>query len=212
MDHLKDMVEPLKNGYDVAFAKYPHKKQSAFKNFGSQLNQMMLNYMVEKDHKVETSNFISARRFITDEIIKYTGPYPYIEGLLLRLSRNVANVPMEERERMEGGTTFTFKKLVALWTNGFTALSIKPLRYSLAAGFATAFVGFVYLIRVIWEYFHDSHITEGWYSVMAVLLFIGGMVLMVLGLIGEYIGRIYMTLNRTPQFVVAETINTTEQN
>lgn len=207
MDHLDDMIQPLLDGYDVAFAKYPHKKQSAFKNFGSQLNQMMLNWMVEKDKGVETSNFISAKRYITDEVIKYKGPYPYIEGLLLRQSKNVANVPMEERERMEGGTTFTFKKLVSLWVNGFTALSVKPLRFSMVAGCIIALLGFLYGIRVIFEYFTDSVITDGWYSLMAVNLFLGGIVLMVLGLIGEYIGRIYMTLVKEPQFVVSETIN-----
>jgi undecaprenyl-phosphate 4-deoxy-4-formamido-L-arabinose transferase len=152
-------------------------------------------------------NFIAFRRFVADEISRYRGPYPYISGLLFRSSSKIINVPMDERERMSGGTTYTFRKLFALWVSSFTAFSIKPLRMASIAGTLAAVIGVVLAVITIIRKIINSAIQMGWSSTIALMLVLGGLILFVLGIIGEYIGRIYMSLNETPQYVIAETIN-----
>ena len=203
MDRIMDLVAPLHHGYDVALAKYPEKKQSRFKNFGSRVNARMTEIMLEKPRELQFSNFIAIRRYVVDEILRYTNPYPYMTGLLLRTTSRIVNVDMEERERLSGTTTYTFKKLVALWMNGFTAFSIKPLRIASVVGAATAAAGFLWgIVTVLRKIVNPSNILAGYSSTMAVVLFVGGMLMLMLGLVGEYVGRIYISINKSPQYVI----------
>ncbi len=204
IDHLGELIEPLHNGYDVAIVEYGKKKQSLFKNIGSIFNEIVANLLIDKPKDIQMGNFMAFRRFVADEIARYKGPYPYISGLLFRSSAKVINVPIEERERMEGGTTYTFKKLVALWVNSFTAFSIKPLRMATIAGGCAAVLGLLLAVATVIRKIVTPVMTVGWSSTIAVILFLGGLILFVLGIIGEYIGRIYMTINETPQYVIAE--------
>ena len=207
MDKVFDLVAPITgpSNYDVATAAYPVKKQSWFKNFGSKVNEHMTNVILDKPKEIRFNNFTAMRRFVIDEILRYENPYPYLTGLLLRTTHKIICVPMEERERLYGKTTYTFKKLITLWMNGFTAFSVKPLRLATVVGFATAIVGFLWgLFIVIQKIVNPGEILAGYSSLMAVLLLIGGMIMLMLGLIGEYIGRIYISINRSPQYVVRE--------
>ena len=131
-------------------------------------------------------------------------------GLVLRTTKNIANVEVEHRERQEGSSGYTMKKLLALWFNGFTAFSVKPLRVATVVGMAFSLVGFLYLIYTIINKFLNPAVPLGWSSTMAVLLVVGGCILFMLGLIGEYIGRIYISLNNSPQFVVKKVVRKEE--
>ena len=211
-DQLWNLLAPLESGnYDVSIAKYPKKRQSAFKNFGSWVNDSVANWLLGKSKDLKFSNFSVMRRFVKDEVIRYTNPYPYLSGLMLRATSRVTNVVMEERERTIGVGHYNFKKSFALWMNSFTAFSIKPLELSTACGTFCAFMGVLMALYTIIHKLMVPHVAAGWSSMMAVILFLGGMILFVLGLIGEYIGRIYISLNNSPQFVVRETVNITEQ-
>lgn len=207
MDKLWDLIQPLNNGYDISVAKYPVKKQSAFKNFGSKINAIMSHFLIEKPKSLYLSNFSAMRRFVIDEIIRYDKPYPYLEGLMLRTTSKICNVEMEERERTVGIGHFTFKKSLKLWLNGFTAFSVKPLRISTILGVICALIGFVFGVVTIIHKLLNPEILIGYSSTMAVFLFIGGMIMMMLGMIGEYIGRIYICINNSPQYVIRETVN-----
>ena len=207
-DQLWNLMAPLESGnYDVSIAKYPKKKQSAFKNFGSRLNDAVANWLLGKDKELKFSNFSVMRRFVKDEVIRYTNPYPYLSGLMLRATGRVTNVVMEERERTIGVGHYNFRKSFALWMNSFTAFSVKPLRLSTGCGFLSALLGILMALYTIIHKLMVPHVAAGWSSMMAVMLFLGGMILFVLGLIGEYIGRIYISLNNSPQFVVREALN-----
>lgn len=212
MDKLWDLIEPLNNGYDISISKYPKNKQSAFKNFGSTINSIMAKYLIGKPKDLYLGNFWAMKRFIMDEIIKYDKPYPYMEGLMLRTTSKIFNVDMEERERSAGVGHYTFIKSLKLWLNGFTAFSVKPLRVSTILGAICAFLGFVFGIIMIIRKLMNPDILMGYSSLMAVLLFIGGMIMMMLGLIGEYIGRIYICINNSPQYVIRETVNIGKEN
>lgn len=207
-DRLWDLLDPLTSGkYDVSIAKYPKKTQSRFKNFGSKVNDQVANWLLEKDKDLKFSNFSAMRRFVCNEIIRYTNPYPYLSGLMLRATSRVCNVTMEERERTIGVGHYNFKKSFALWMNSFTAFSVKPLRFATSCGVLFAFVGVIMAVYTVVHKLISPSVAVGYSSLMAALLFIGGMIMFMLGLIGEYIGRIYISLNNSPQYVVRETLN-----
>lgn len=207
LDKLWELIEPLNNGFDISIAKYPVKKQSAFKNFGSGVNAIMTQFLIGKPKHLQISNFSAMKRFIIDEIIKYDNPYPYMSGLILRTTSKICNVDMEERNRTAGVGNYTFIKSLKLWLNGFTAFSVKPLRISTILGVICAFIGFIFGVVTMFRKIMQPEILVGYSSLMAVLLFIGGMIMMMLGMVGEYIGRIYICINNSPQYVIRETIN-----
>lgn len=204
---LDDLIKPLALGYDISIAQYGKKKQSLFKNIGSQFNEMVANILIDKPKDIQMGNFMAFRRFIADEICQYIGPYPYISGLLFRSSAKVINVPMQERRRMCGRTTYTFRKLFSLWVNSFTAFSIKPLRFATTVGTISSIIGLCLAFITAIRKLVNPAIAIGWSSTMAIILLLGGLILFVLGVIGEYIGRIYMSINATPQYVISDTNN-----
>lgn len=208
MDRLWDLLDPIINDEaDYTMAKYEKKKQSAFKNFGSSVNSLMSHILIDKPKDMNFSNFKAMKRFVVDEMVKYNNPYPYLEGLTLRTTRSIVTIPMEERERIEGQGHFTLRKSLSLWMNGFTAFSVKPLRIATVIGIICALIGFIFGVVVIIRKFVNPDIAMGYSSTMAVLLFIGGIIMLMLGLIGEYIGRIYISLNNSPQYVIRDIIN-----
>jgi undecaprenyl-phosphate 4-deoxy-4-formamido-L-arabinose transferase len=207
MLNFAQLLKPIEDGHDVAIAKYPVKKQSKFKNFGSFVNKKMTEFIIEKPKELQISNFMILKRYIVDKLLEYTNPYPYLTGLLLRTTSDIVNVEMEERERYSGETTFTFKKMLSLWFNGFTAFSVKPLRISSVMGVLIAFFGFLSAFYAIVNKIANPTVVQGYTSLIAVLLIIGGFLMLMLGIIGEYIGRIYICINNSPQYVVRETVN-----
>jgi len=207
MDKLFDLIEPLHNGYDVSMADYPERKQSVFKDFGTIVNKKMTEWVIDRPKDLQFTNFMALKKYIVKEIVKYDNPYPYMTGLILRSTDSIKNVPMEERSRLEGRTTFTFSKMLKLWVNGLTAFSIKPLRVSSLLGFVCAALGALFGLITIIRKLLNPAISEGWSSIVAIILFVGGLIMLMLGMIGEYLGRIYISINESPQFVIREKIN-----
>ena len=208
VDCVYKLISPLEEGYDIALAKYPLKKQSKIKNMGSYLNDKMACSFLGKPKDLKLSNFYAVKRFVLEEVLKYKNPYPYIDGLFLRSTDKIINVEMQERERKAGKSGYTLKKSLKLFMNGFTAFSVKPLRFSSILGFITALLGFLFAVAVVVKKAINPQVPSGYSSIMAVLLFVGGVIMMLLGVIGEYIGRIYISINNSPQYVIREEINT----
>ena len=212
MEKLWDLIKPLEDGHDVSMAKYTEYKQSIFKSFGTIVNRKMTEIIIEKPKNLNFTNFMALKRYIVEEIVKYKNPYPYMTGLLLRTTSDMVNVEMEERKRITGSTNFTFKKMLSLWLNGFTAFSVKPLRIATVIGFITAALGFLYgLYVIVHKLVVHTSVAQGYSSIMAVLLFIGGIIMLMLGIVGEYIGRIYISINNSPQYVIKEKVNMEKQ-
>lgn len=201
---LWDLLKPLEEGYDISVAGYRVKKQSRFKNFGSAVNEWMVRILLDKPKELKLSNFLAFKHFICEEILRYKNPYPYIDGLYLRTTRKIKNVFMEERERQGGVSGFTLKKSLSLWLNGFTAFSVKPLRITTIMGLFLAVVGLILAAFVVVKKLLIQDIAIGYSSIMATQLLIGGCILFSLGIIGEYIGRIYISLNSSPQYVIRQ--------
>ena len=206
-DEVGKLLTGIEDGYDVVYAKYKHKQHSGFRNFGSRINELMTRIMLGKPKELYLSSYFAAKRFVVDEIVRYMNPYPYVIGLVLRTTKNIMNVEVAHREREVGVSGYTFGKLLGLWFNGFTAFSIKPLRIATAMGCITACCGFLYGIYTVIKKFINPNVPVGFSAMMAALVFIGGMIMLMLGLIGEYIGRIYISLNNSPQYVIKECIH-----
>lgn len=204
VDQTFFLLDRLKDGFDVVYGKYGERKDNNFRKFGTTLNNFMLRVLVGKPKDIHLTSYFVARRYIIDEVCKYKNAFPYIWGLILRTTKNITNVTIRHSQRSEGESGYTLSKLLGLWLNGFTAFSVKPLRISAGIGLLFAFLGFIGVVYTVAYKIWASEIVAGYSSLMSVILIIGGLILLSLGLIGEYVGRIYMCINSTPQFVVKE--------
>lgn len=198
------LLKALEDGADVAYARYAHKKHSLFRNFGSRVNEAMARFMLDKPKELYISSYFAAKRYIVDDMIRYENSYPYVIGLVLRATRNIVNVDVNHKSREIGNSGYTLKKLLGLWMNGFTSFSVKPLRIATVIGCIASMVGFIYGIVVIVQKIVLPDRVLGFSSLMSVLVFFGGMIMIMLGLIGEYVGRIYISMNASPQYVIKE--------
>lgn len=206
-DEVDKLLGKLEEGYDAVYAKYDHKQHSLFRNFGSKLNERMTRIMLGKPKELYVSSYFAVKRFVAEDMVRYENSYPYVIGLVLRSTRSIANVSVNHREREVGTSGYTLKKLISLWFNGFTAFSVKPLRIATGIGAFSAVAGFFYGIYTIVKRLLNPDVPMGFSSTMAAIVFFGGMIMLMLGLIGEYIGRIYISLNNSPQYVIREKIN-----
>lgn len=208
-NEVNKLLEKINAGYDVVYAQYENKKHSTFRNLGSYANRKMTEIMLGKPRELYVSSYFAAKKFVVDEMLKYQNAYPYVIGLVLRTTKNICNVVVNHRERMEGNSGYSLKKLLALWINGFTSFSVLPLRLATFGGCIVAIWGFIYAIYTIIRKIVNPNIVIGWSSTISVVLILGGLILLVLGMIGEYVGRIYISLNNSPQYVIRRMINYT---
>ncbi len=205
-DEVGKLLDKLNEGFDVVYASYGKKKHSLFRNFGSKVNELMTRVMLGKPKELYISSYFAAKRFVVEDMLRYEHSYAYVIGLVLRATKNIANVEVKHRSRAEGTSGYTLKKLLGLWFNGFTAFSIKPLRIATVIGVLCAGGGFLYGIYTIVKRLLLPDVQAGFSALMSMLVFMGGMIMLMLGLIGEYIGRIYISMNNSPQYVIREII------
>ena len=203
---IGDLIRGLEEGRDVVYAKYEHKHHNAFRNFGSRVNDWMLCFMLGKPKDLYISSFFAAKRFIVDEMLRYENAFPYVIGLVLRATKNIGNVVVEHHDRRVGESGYTLGKLFSLWFNGFTSFSEKPLRIATMAGVGCAAMGFLYGLYTVIKKLVNPLVPVGFSSLMAAIMFIGGMLMLMLGLIGEYVGRMYICMNNAPQYVIREIV------
>lgn len=205
------LIDKIGSGYDLVFAKYDQKKHSFFRNAGSKVNDLMVQHLVGKPKGLTLTSYFACKRFVIDEAIKYKNSYPYIAGLFLRTTNKITSVPVHHCEREIGKSGYTLKKLIMLWLNGFTAFSVKPLRIATVIGVICALLGFVFGGYTVVNKLVNPATPMGYSSIMSAIIFIGGMIMLMLGMIGEYVGRIYISINNSPQYVIRETINIKEK-
>ena len=204
------LLGKLKEGYDVCYASYGHKQHNGFRNFGSKVNELMTRIMLGKPKELYVSSYFAVKRFVVDDMLRYEQPFSYVIGLVLRSTKNITNVEVNHRAREVGHSGYTLRKLFGLWFNGFTAFSIKPLRIATFIGCVCACTGFLYGFYTIIKKLVLVDVEAGFSATMSVMVFIGGMLMLMLGMIGEYVGRIYLCINNTPQYVIREVIRKEE--
>lgn len=198
---LSKLFDVFDEGYDVVYGYYEDKKHSGFRNFGSWVNYTTIRVLIGKPKELKTSSFWVIRKFVRDYVIEYRNKYTHLQGLFLRTTKNIASVPVQHFERAYGTSNYTFKKLIALWSN-VMGYSILPLRLATRLGTVFAIIGFIGALVVFVRKFLHPASTLGWTSIMFTLFFFSGIIMMFLGIIGEYVGRLFLSAGKDPQFVV----------
>jgi glycosyltransferase involved in cell wall biosynthesis len=204
------------NDYDVIYTKYPQKKHSKFRNFGSWVNNITAQVLLKKPRSLYLSSFKCINKRCVDNIVRYKGPFPYIDGLILASTENIGVIQVEHSKRQDGESGYTFKKLIHLWLNMAINFSILPLRISFFLGVFLACIGVLYSINILIQRAINPNLPIGWASIITAIMVFSGAQLMMVGIIGEYVGKILLNVNQLPQFSVREmhqnTLETSRKN
>ena len=198
---LPKLFAEFDKGYDVVYGHYYEKKHSGFRNFGSWVNYTTVRVLIGKPKDLKTSSFWIIKKFVRDYVIEYKSKYTHLQGLFLRTTKNISSIPVEHFERAYGSSNYTFKKLIALWSN-VMGYSILPLRIATRFGSVLAIIGVIGAIVVFIRRFLHPSSALGWSSIMFTLFFFSGIIMMFLGVLGEYVGRLFLSMGNDPQFVV----------
>ncbi|PHV70171.1 glycosyltransferase [Sporanaerobium hydrogeniformans] len=205
-----ELINAIEEGYDVVYAQYQEKRHSLFRNIGSRINDFMARILINKPKELYLSSYFACRAYVIKEMIKYDNAYPYMMGLVLRTTINITNVKVVHRERINGESGYTLKSLLALWLNGFTNFSVKPLRIASLVGAILFIISMVFSIVLFLRKIFEPTIQMGYTSIMLTMILFGSIQLLSIGLLGEYIGRIFICINKSPQYVIKEVINSEE--
>lgn len=202
------MVKELEQGnYDVIFAKYPEQKESLFRRIGSKINNRTSAWTVGKPKDIRVNSFFVMRKFVKDAVVKYSNNYPYIYGIIFAITQNIANIEVEHRERKSGKSNYTTKALTRLWLNGVLNFSIHPLRIAAKFGFVVTTIGLIAAIILIIQRLVSGTSVLGWTSLMITIIVFAGVQLISIGVIGEYLGRMYISKSGIPRATIKEIVD-----
>ena len=201
------LIEKVQEGYDLVYAHFAHKKHSFFKRITSWLNAKVLEATNRKPKGIYISSYFALSKCAAEALKNYQSPFPSIGGYLLQVTRKIVDVEISHRERIAGTSNYSLRKLFRLWIQGMTNFSIVPLRLSSIIGMLSAVLGFIYGIVLIIQKLINPNVFLGYTSLMAVILVIGGLLMIMVGILGEYVGRIYILLSNMPQYNIREVIS-----
>lgn len=197
-------------GLDVVFGHYKHKEHSAWRNLGSWFTNRMTDWAVDKPPGFYLSSFRCVSAFAARAVVNYAGPYPYLDGLLLQVTQRIGSLEVQHLPRQAGHSTYTLRRLIRLWLSAWVNFSVLPLRVATLLGLTLAVCGLIGLSVVVYWWFTNQGPQVGWGSIMAALLVFSGTQLVLLGIIGEYLGRMFLTVNQRPQAIVRSVLRTHE--
>jgi glycosyltransferase involved in cell wall biosynthesis len=187
---------------DVIYTFYKNKEHHLIRNIGSKFNDWVANLMLGKPKNLYLSSFKGMNSFLVKEVIKYELPFPYIDGLILRTTDRIGKIEVQHHKRENGQSGYTFKKLFSLWSNMFVNFSILPLRLSIIMGFISALVGFVFSIYTVIEKINKPNLPVGYSLTIILISIFSGILLIAIGLVGEYLGRMFLSQTKKPQFTI----------
>jgi glycosyltransferase involved in cell wall biosynthesis len=196
-----------RSGKQVVYTYYDDKQHPAWRNLASRFSNRVADFVLDKPPNLYMSSFRCMTAFVAREVTRYEGPFPYVDGLILQSTDDIGRLLVRHLPRATGASNYTFRRLLRLWMNMFVNFSVMPLRISTITGFALSALGAVGVVMAVSEALLWSPPT-GWASLMAAVLLLSGVQLMILGIIGEYLGRLYLTANRKPQSVIREVFRT----
>lgn len=199
------LAELAQGGRDVVYARFKSRKHAAWKIAGSRINDLVAGYLMNKPRGLYLSPFRAMTAAIRDDILRYQGPYVYVDGLILSVTRNIGTVDVDHHDRYAGDSGYSLSKSVSLWLKMATNFSIVPLRITSFVGLCFAGLGFVLALALIIQKLTVDRMPIGWSSLIVTILIVGGVQLLALGMVGEYLGRVLLILNSRPQYVVGET-------
>ena len=189
-------------GLDVVYGHYEDKRHAGWRNLGSWFTNRVTDLALDKPAGFYLSSFRCVSALVAREAARHAGPFPYIDGLLLQVTQRIGSMTVAHAERVAGQSGYTLRRLVRLWMSAWINFSVLPLRLATLLGLTLAAAGVVGIGWVAWLWWRDTGPVFGWGSLMAALLLFSGTQLVMLGLIGEYIGRMFLAVNGRPQSVV----------
>lgn len=198
-------------GHDVVYSFYARKQHEGWRNLGSRFNSWLAGVLMDKPRGLYLSSFRCIARFVADAIGRYEGPFPYVDGLILQVTQRIGTLEVRHLPRAEGRSNYTLARLIRLWSAMALGFSVIPLRISALIGLLAAGAGLIALIGVMIEAIFGNT-PSGWASTMAVILLISGVQLVMLGVVGEYLGRLYLTASRAPQATVKSIVRGSGQS
>jgi undecaprenyl-phosphate 4-deoxy-4-formamido-L-arabinose transferase len=203
---IPKLLEKCKEGFDVCYALFEEKKQSFWKNAGSALNDFLAEIFLKKPRGLYLSPFKIMHSSVAKKIIDYNGPFPYVDGIILSVSSSLTQLKLNHQKRFVGTGNYNLVRSASVFLKHVTGFSLYPLRIVTLIGITAASFSFMLGAYFIVDYLTNQTRVEGWITVVLLLAFFNGLILMCLGLIGEYIGRIYLTVTSKPQFVIDQII------
>jgi glycosyltransferase involved in cell wall biosynthesis len=208
---IHQLYNECKKGFDVCYANFNSRKQNIVKNLGSNANGKMAELLVSKPKGIYLSPFKIINKSTATEIAQFAGPYPYIDGIILTITQNLCQIDVEHLKRFNGKSNYTLSKSISVFIKLFTGFSVLPLRIATFMGCIATFVGFMLSLKYLYDYFISKNYIEGWTTVVVLIIFFGGLILITLGIMGEYIGRMYLTLNNKPQYSISEIVRSNDK-
>jgi glycosyltransferase involved in cell wall biosynthesis len=191
---------------DVVYGHYEVKQHSFWRNLGSQFTNRMTDWALDKPVGFYLSSFRCVSGFVAGQVTSYAGPYPYIDGLLLQVTQRIGSIRVRHEARTAGTSGYTFRRLVRLWMSAWLNFSVLPLRAATFLGLVTAAAGLAAFVLVILLWIEGRGPAYGWGWVMSTVLVFSGVQLVILGLIGEYLGRMFLSVNQRPQSIVRDVV------
>jgi glycosyltransferase involved in cell wall biosynthesis len=198
---IRLLVHAQKTGADVVYTYYDERHHAKWRNLGSEFTNWVASFVLDKPKGLYLSSFRCMSAFVVREIIRYDGPFPYVDGLILQVTQKIDRLLVNHLPRAVGRSNYTLRRLLRLWLSMFVNFSVMPLRISTLTGFALSLIGGLGGLAAIVEALFFSP-PAGWASLFVAVLLLSGVQLMILGIVGEYLGRLYLTANRKPQSVV----------
>ena len=207
-DILK-LYEEAKKGFDVVYADFDSKKQKLWKNLGSWFNGKISEIALDKPKNIYLSPFKIICHGVVEEMIKFNNLFPYIDGLIFQVTKNITQIPIEHHKREMGKSNYNLIKSIKVFLRMLFGFSTMPLLLTFYAGMISAFAGLGLAVFYVIEYFSGRADVTGWTTLVILLLVLGGLILVSLGIIGKYLGQIYLTQNNCPKFIVREVVGYT---
>ena len=193
---------------DVVYGRFLTKQHAKWRNLGSKSANLIAEWLTEKPRGLYMSTFRCMNRFLTNEILNYSGPYPFIDGLLFQITDRIGSVEVVHLPNKTGRVNYTLRKLVTLWLTVLINFSTRPLQLSISLGLTMAAIGLLGAIYVIVDFFVEPSVSSGWPSLVVLMLVFTGTQLIILGLMGEYIGRMFIHIGGRPQAIVRSMTST----
>lgn len=204
---IKKLYSQCKSGnYDVCFGNFLEKQNVLWKRWGSWFNGKVAEILLSKPKDIYLSPFKIVKNEVINEIIKYDGPFPYVDGLILTITNNFTKINLGQHKRFSGKGNYDLIRSLKVFMKLATSFSVMPLRIASFLGFITSLIGFFLGCYYIMYYFLTKNNIEGWTTLVVIILFLGGVMLLSLGIIGEYLGRAYVRFNNIPQYTIKEII------
>jgi glycosyltransferase involved in cell wall biosynthesis len=189
-------------GWDVVYTRYAEKRHAVWRNLGSRFANRVADWLLDKPRGLYLSSFRCMSAPVVRSVTRYRGPYPYVDGLIMQVTQHIDSIEVRHLPRAEGRSTYTLRRLVLLWLNLATSFSLAPLRLAIFAGVAMAALGMAGAVATIAEALYTRDTPSGWASTMTAILLVGGVQSMILGVMGEYVGRTFLSANGKPQGTV----------